>query len=102
MTIGALIAEGTVNMRQQLYRDFADQGTYAAESVVLVVLLGLLDHVPPRDFSGAVIVVTLVGDEVMLLEQLLLVMLELSRHGGGVDLVNRLCVRLVARYQTAL
>lgn len=47
--------------------------TYAAKTVVLVVVLGLLDHVPPHDVGIAVLVL-FVGDKVDLFEELLLVM----------------------------
>jgi hypothetical protein len=43
-----------------------------------------LDHVTPYDIVVAVAIVLLIGDEVCLLEQLLLMMLEFSDHGAGI------------------
>lgn len=56
---------------------------YTAESVVLVVVFGVLDHVPPADELVAVVAVLLVCEEVCLAQELLLVMLEFSHHFGG-------------------
>jgi hypothetical protein len=49
-----------------------------------VVVFGFLDHVATDDLLVAMLVVLLPGDEVDLLEQLLLVMLEFSDHDGRV------------------
>lgn len=57
--------------------------THAAESVVLVVVLWVLDHVPPSDELVAVVAVLLVCEEVGLAQELLLVMLEFSHHFVG-------------------
>jgi hypothetical protein len=57
--------------------------TYAAETVILVVILGLLDHVSPHDGLVAMAIVRFVCDEVCLSEELLLVVLEFSDHGCG-------------------
>lgn len=53
---------------------------YTAESVVLVVVFWVLDHVPPSDELVAVAAVLLVCEEVCLAQELLLVMLEFSHH----------------------
>lgn len=45
-----------------------------------MVVLWLLDHVASNDGLVAVIIVLLVGDEVCLAEELLLMMLEFSDH----------------------
>lgn len=57
--------------------------THAAKSVVLVVVLWVLDHVPPSDELVAVVAVLLVCEEVCLAQELLLVMLEFSHHFVG-------------------
>lgn len=56
--------------------------TYAADAVISVVVFGFLDHVATDDLLVAVRIVLLPGDEVVLFEQLLLVMLEFANHGG--------------------
>lgn len=58
-----------------------------------MVVLGLLDHVSPDDVLVAVVAVLLVGDEVGLAEELLLVILEFADHG---------CVFLQSTVQTAV
>jgi len=60
-----------------------EERTHAAESVVLVVVLWVLDHVPPSDELVAVVAVLLVCEEVGLAQKLLLVMLEFSHHFVG-------------------
>lgn len=62
--------------------------SYSANSVVSVVVLGLLDHVTTNNFLVAMVVVLLPGDEVDLLEELLLVMLEFSDHLGWVVAIS--------------
>jgi hypothetical protein len=56
--------------------------TNAAYAIDLVIVLWLLDVVPADDGVIAVVVVRLVGGEVDLSEELLLVMLEFSDHVG--------------------
>lgn len=67
--------------------------TYTAHSVVLVVVFGLLDHVPSADELVAVVVVLLVCEEVCLAQKLLLVKLELAHHlaGSSIGLRSRCC-----------
>lgn len=56
-----------------------EKETYTTQTVVLVVILGLLDHVPPHDIRIAMLIFFVV-DKVNLFEQLLLVILELANH----------------------
>lgn len=69
------------NVRQNVVK--ARDGTYTADSVVLVVILRLLDHVPPDDGLVAMVIVGFVADEVGLAQELLLVKLELAHHSSG-------------------
>lgn len=64
-----------------------------AHSVVLVVVFGLLDHVPSADELVAVVVVLLVCEEVCLAQKLLLVKLELAHHlaGSSIGLRDHYC-----------
>lgn len=62
----------------------ADEGnTYTTETVVLVIILWLLDHVPSHDGLVAMTIVGFVCDKVCLSEELLLVVLEFSDHDCG-------------------
>lgn len=57
----------------------------SAETVVLVVILRLLDHVSSNDCLVAMTIVRLVCDKVCLSQELLLVMLEFSDHDEGIS-----------------
>jgi hypothetical protein len=59
--------------------------TYAADLVVLVVVLGLLDHVPPHDIVVSVVIVLLVVDKVVLAQEFRLVILEFPDHVDGLS-----------------
>lgn len=61
----------------------AIRDTYTTETVVLVIILRLLDHVPSHDGLVAMATIGLVCDEVCLSQKLLLVMFEFSDHGIG-------------------
>lgn len=54
---------------------------FTAYPVVFVVVLGLLDHVPPDYGLVAVVIVGFVRCEVDLAKELLLVMFEFPNHG---------------------
>lgn len=68
---------------------YGREETHAAYPVVFVVVLWLLDHVPPYDRLVAMIIVGLVGREVDLSQKLLLVMLEFSNHRNGFSCCDR-------------
>ena len=55
--------------------------TYTTDAIVFEVIFGFLDHVPTHHSLVSVIIVLLVGDEIGLAEELLLVILEFSNHG---------------------
>lgn len=59
--------------------------TYTTETVVLVIVLRLLDHVPSHDGLVAMAIVAFVCDEVCLSQKLRLVMLEFSDHDCGLS-----------------
>ena len=58
--------------------------THSAYPVVGMVLLWLLDHIPPRNIVISVLVVLLVIDKVVLAEQSLLMIFEFANHRDGV------------------
>lgn len=58
--------------------------TYTANAIILLVVFGLLDIVSADNFLVAVSVVLLVGDEIRLPQELLLVISEFSHHLDGV------------------
>lgn len=62
---------------------FAAEGnTYATESVVFLVIFGLLDVVSADNFLVAVAVILLVGDKVRLPQKFRLVIFEFAHHLG--------------------
>lgn len=60
-----------------------EEPTYTANLVVLVIVLGLLDHVPPHDVVVSVVIVLLVVDKVVLAQEFRLVILEFPDHLDG-------------------
>lgn len=59
------------------------ESTYTAYLVVLVIVLGLLDHVPSHDVVVSVVIVLLVVDKVVLAQEFGLVILEFPDHLHG-------------------
>ena len=70
--------------------------TYTTQAIILVIIFWLLDHIPSNDGLVAMVIVLLVGDEVGLSQELLLVILEFSDHdvralraGSSVKLISK-------------
>lgn len=62
--------------------------TYTTETVVLVVIFWLLDHVSSDNSLVAMVVIGLVCHKIRLSQELLLMMLEFSDHDGGFDAIG--------------